>query len=258
MISVPCASITSQERCVEVGEGSARNNNFQDISPGVCSGVSIQNEVLSTTRDLDSDDDEDYICDDSDSVQEDESDCYSTPICINYDHTSDEPSKILNANTEDSSTEETSLVYLRDEHRDPRAVCPPFFTSAMTMTSSPSTLGDHFFPDDQQSRGANAHASGQRAGDRQRQTTRSREIQQCVTGLSCRNRTSDGGVMGRRGRGWTTAALTHWTKWKSGSWIGVHERWCLDDQQYCFPAGKDPGSIETTDRLTDALLSQIT
>ncbi|GBP40968.1 hypothetical protein EVAR_26049_1 [Eumeta japonica] len=78
MISVPCASISSQERCVEVGEGSARNNNFQDISPGVCSGVSIQNEVLSTTRDLDSDDDEDYICDDSDSVQEDESDCYST------------------------------------------------------------------------------------------------------------------------------------------------------------------------------------
>ncbi|GBP48233.1 hypothetical protein EVAR_96822_1 [Eumeta japonica] len=78
MISVPCASISSQERCIEVGEGSARNNNFQDISPGVCSGVSIQNQVLSTTRDLDSDDDEDYICDDSDSVQEDESDCYST------------------------------------------------------------------------------------------------------------------------------------------------------------------------------------
>lgn len=38
----------------------------------------MQNEVLPTTCDLDSDDDEEYICSDSDSVQEDESDSYST------------------------------------------------------------------------------------------------------------------------------------------------------------------------------------
>lgn len=79
MISVPSTrSISSQERSVEVGEGSVGNNNFQDIRPGVSSGVSVLNEELNTTRDLDSDDDEVYICDDSDSVKEDESDCYST------------------------------------------------------------------------------------------------------------------------------------------------------------------------------------
>lgn len=68
----------SQERSVEVGKGSGQNNNVQDISSGVSSGVSVQNKVLPTRRDLDSDDDEEYICDNSDSVQEDESDCYST------------------------------------------------------------------------------------------------------------------------------------------------------------------------------------
>ncbi|CAH2225546.1 jg22545, partial [Pararge aegeria aegeria] len=79
MISVPSTRFTSsQERSVEDGEGSGRNNNFQDISPGVSSGVSVQNKVLPTTSDLDSDDDEEYICDNSDSEQEDEDDCYST------------------------------------------------------------------------------------------------------------------------------------------------------------------------------------
>lgn len=79
MISVPSTRFTSsQERSVEDGKGSGRNNNFQDISPGVSSGVSVQSKVLTTTCDLDSDDDEEYICDNSDSVQDDESDCYST------------------------------------------------------------------------------------------------------------------------------------------------------------------------------------
>lgn len=79
MISLPSTKFTSsQERSVEDGEGSGQNINFQDFSPGVSSGVSVQNKVLPTTRDLDSDDDEEYICDHSDSVQEDESDCYST------------------------------------------------------------------------------------------------------------------------------------------------------------------------------------
>lgn len=77
MISVPSTRIiSSQERYVEVGEGSGQNHNFQN-TPGV-SGVSVQNVVLPTTCDLDSDDDEEYICSDSDSVQEDESDCYLT------------------------------------------------------------------------------------------------------------------------------------------------------------------------------------
>lgn len=77
MISVPSTRIiSSQERYVEVGEGFGQNHNFQN-TPGV-SGVSVQNVVLPTTCDLDSDDDEEYICSDSDSVQEDESDCYLT------------------------------------------------------------------------------------------------------------------------------------------------------------------------------------
>lgn len=79
MIIVPSTRFTSsQERSVEDGEGSGRNNNFQDISPGVSSGVSVQNKILSTTSNLDSDDDEEYICDNYDSEQEDERDCYST------------------------------------------------------------------------------------------------------------------------------------------------------------------------------------